>query len=333
MAKTVVAVMLGIAVVAVAAYGILTVELNRPLSGEGAVIVDIPRGASLRSVARDLRDKGVISSSLFFEIEARVFGGGGIQAGEYSLPRNISIREVAARLREGKVLLRAVTIPEGFSAAEIAERFEEAGLVRSEDFLAASKDSAILEKWGIKADSAEGYLFPETYHFRKGVPAGEAVDAMLKLFYRRIRDVLPEEIVSDSGKLHELVTLASIIEKETAVREERKLVAAVFKNRLSRGMLLQSDPTVIYALPDFDGNIRKEDLSFDSPYNTYTRKGLPPGPIASPGLASIEAAYDPADAAYLYFVSKNDGSHVFSRTLRDHNIAVRRYQIAKNSSR
>ncbi|MGK7344631.1 MAG: endolytic transglycosylase MltG [Candidatus Nitrospinota bacterium M3_3B_026] len=315
----------GLAVVlALAGWGIVEMELARPRGGTGDAVVWIPKGASVRAAASKLAEEGVISSPLLFELEARLRAGGRIMAGEYLFERNNSIKDVVGKLSRGEALLHAVTIPEGYDIAGAARAMEK--LLDPEDFMKAARDPDVLRGWGIRGESAEGYLFPETYHFRKGVTPRRAVETMVGMFFRKAREAIPEDVLEDPEKLHELVTLASIVEKETAAPDERALVAAVFKNRLQRGMPLQSDPTVIYALPDFDGNLTKEDLYHDSPYNTYARKGLPPGPIASPGLRALKAAARPADVDYLYFVSTNDGGHVFSATLAEHNHAVRRYQ-------
>ena len=224
-----------------------------------------------------------------------------------------------------------MTIPEGLTIPEIAQALEKSNIVTADDFLNAVAELAQSKEWGIPAESLEGYLFPETYSFRKGVSAESVAREMVNTFYKQIATVAPDGFLDDPEALHEIVTLASIIEKETGAEHERKIISAVFTNRLKKNMLLQSDPTVIYALPKFDGNIRRKDLSYDSPYNTYKYPGLPPGPIASPGLGSLDAALSPASESYLYFVSKNNGEHHFSKTLREHNNAVRKYQLNKRS--
>lgn len=316
------------AVVLCVGAGAVYVSLNLPNGGSGEAVMEVVRGESARSVARKLKDEGVIISPLVFELALRLRGGH-IMAGEYSLPRNLPVRQVVEKLARGEAIARPVTILEGYTAVQIAEALEEAGIVPAARFLSAAAKVASEGDWPVPAESLEGFLFPETYHFRKNVPARNVVRAMLETFFDRARTVLPENVVNDPGKLLKVVTLASIIEKETGASGERKLISSVFVNRLRKKMPLQSDPTVIYALPSFDGNLRKKDLSYDSPYNTYVRRGLPPGPISNPGLASIEAAQNPARTGYLYFVSMNDGTHHFSTNLREHNRAVARYQLKR----
>ncbi len=309
---------------------LLNNALTRPNGGKGSVIVEIAPGASARAVSKKLFKAGVISSPALFEIEARLKGiKNVIRAGEFSLPRNISIREAALRLAGGGTVLHRVTIPEGLTVGATGETLEKAGVVSAEKFKAALLIYPKKQQRKIPSKSLEGYLFPETYHFRKGVSAREVIKTMVNEFYRQASSILPGGAMSDPDELHRIVTLASIIEKETGVDAERKLISSVFTNRLKKGMLLQSDPTVIYALPYFDGNLHKKDMKYDSPYNTYIHKGLPPGPIANPGLASIDAAWRPFKENYLYFVSKNNGEHHFSKTLKEHNRAVMTYQIKR----
>ncbi|VAX16915.1 FIG004453: protein YceG like [hydrothermal vent metagenome] len=321
------------ALILIAMFGsglLLNNALTRPNGGKGSVIVEIAPGASARYVSRKLFKAGVINSPALFEIEARLKGiKNVIRAGEFRLPRNISIREVALRLARGAAVLHRVTIPEGLTTYETGEALEKADIVSSDEFKAALLIYPKKQRRKIPSKSLEGYLFPETYHFRKGVSAREVIKTMVSEFYRQAPSVLPGSVISDPDQLHRIITLASIIEKETGVDAERKLISSVFTNRLEKGMLLQSDPTVIYALPYFDGNLHKKDMKYDSPYNTYIHKGLPPGPIANPGLASIDAARRPLKGNYLYFVSKNNGGHHFSKTLKEHNRAVMIYQIKR----
>ncbi|MBF0290600.1 MAG: endolytic transglycosylase MltG [Nitrospinae bacterium] len=322
--------------VGLAAFAFSTYEdmVTRPNAGAGVALVEIKKGDSVKAMAARLAGAGVIGNRALFEIEARLSGAGGrLRAGEYTLEKNASIRSVIKTLVEGKTAMHKITIPEGLTARQIAETLEKNGILPANEFMASAADPALLDEFGLTEKSAEGYLFPETYNLTKGTKGREAVSAMLKMFFAKAGKALPPDLMADPKRLHELVTLASIVEKETGAESEKKLIAAVFANRLKKRMPLQSDPTVIYALPDFDGNIRKKDLSYDSPYNTYTRKGLPPGPIANPGLTSLLAALEPADADYLYFVSKNNGEHYFSSTLDEHNKAVRKYQIVALRSR
>lgn len=209
------------------------------------------------------------------------------------------------------------------------QALERAGLVSAEAFLQAASDPGLIESLGIEGYPFEGYLFPETYNFPKGVTAEQIIKKMVDHFRSVFTPAWTERAHAMGFTIHQVVTLASIVEKETSKPEERPLIASVFLNRLKRRMRLESDPTVIYGIKDFDGNLTRKDLRTMSPYNTYRIKGLPPGPIANPGRASIEAVLYPSEEPYLYFVSKNDGSHHFSPTLREHNRMVRRYQLRR----
>lgn len=304
-----------------------TIETKRAGTGNGDVIVEIRRGATLRGVANKLVSEKIISSPMVFEVAARLGGAAKkIHAGEFLLQRSSSINEIIKQLTYGKTILRPVTIPEGLTIREIGRKLENMGFATEESFIAATYDKKLLASFNIPAESMEGYLFPETYHFPKGITAKNIAKTMLKMFFSQVSEVIPEDEIKNRARLHKVITLASLIEKETAVKSERKTISSVFTNRLKKKMLLQCDPTVIYALPEFDGNIRKKDLEYDSPYNTYRYRGLPPGPIANPGLASIDAANYPADTKYIYFVAKNNGEHLFSSTLKEHNRAVAKYQ-------
>ena len=249
-----------------------------------------------------------------------------IKAGYYTFTTGMRPSEVLDKLVEGRYKTISVTIPEGFTVVQIAEVLQEKGLGEREDFLKYASDPGFIHALGIKGDSLEGFLFPDTYKVRKGV----AEDLILREMVRRFNEVFTDEHTQRLGQLglsrEEVVTLASIIEKETSDPSERYLIAAVFHNRLKKGMLLQSDPTVIYGLKDFNGNLTKDDLKTRTPYNTYIIRGLPPQPIANPGEESIKAALYPSPEPYLYFVSKNNGTHHFSTTLKEHNRAVDRYQ-------
>ena len=310
--------------------GALHLALTTAMEGQGDAVVEIAAGSSARAVGRTLHEAGLVAHPLLFEMEARFTGRARtIHAGEYRIPRGLSVRQVAGILAGGKTILHRVTVPEGLTIAETAAVMAKAGIVGAQEFLlAASAAARGAPAWLGGVDSLEGFLFPETYSFPKRVPPGEIIAAMLAMFRSKASVVLPPEVMADPARMRATVTLASIIEKETGAPEERPLIASVFVNRLARGMPLQSDPTVIFAIPGFGGNLRKSDLALDSPYNTYRRRGLPPGPIASPGAGSLSAAVNPAPADYLYFVSRNDGSHQFSTTLAEHNAAVRRYQLA-----
>lgn len=314
-------------------FFILPFEISRvqsPISTRfEKVVVNIPKGTSIRGVAALLSEKRLIYSALAFEGLAR-WKKIRPKAGEYVLSPSMSPETILVQLASGRVILYPVTIPEGLTLKEISYILQSKGLIRPEDFFRAASDPNLLKKFNIEAMTAEGYLFPETYQFRKGVTAREIVVNMLSMYQKKVLPLLEENGGETWMSLHQVTTLASLIEKETSVPEERALVSAVFHNRLDRGMRLQTDPTVIYALPHFDGNIRKADLEIDSPYNTYRYSGLPPGPIANVGLGSMLAALKPARVDFLYFVSKNNGTHHFSSDLEGHQKAVQKYQLNKN---
>jgi peptidoglycan lytic transglycosylase G len=311
---------------------VLLIEVGRflllpasPIARE--VVIEVADGASLTTVARQLNDAGVISHPTYFVLLGRALGAQRtIQAGEYALQTTMRPMEVLKRLTSGAVVQIAVTIPEGFTIREIAAELEAQDIMPARAFLAAAADPAIRSEEGIEAPSLEGYLFPSTYYVSRHTKPEELVRRMVRQFQESTRELDWSHAGGLQLSRHQIVTLASIIEKETSRDEERPLIASVFYNRLKRRMPLQSDPTVIYALNDFDGNLRRVDLEINSPYNTYRVSGLPPGPIANPGLASLEAALHPASSTYLYFVSKNNGTHFFSSTLVEHQKAVLKYQ-------
>ncbi len=262
--------------------------------------------------------------------------GAAIKAGEYTLDGPLTLEQVLERLVRGAAVRRDVTFPEGRNLHEMAALAADLADVSKDEFLRAARDPAPMRDLDPLAKDLEGYLFPDTYDVPPGRASGAALVARM---VERFREVVAPELagVSLSGRsLREVVTLASLVELETARGDERPRIAAVFLNRLARRMPLQTDPTVIYALRQagrYDGNIRKGDLRIDSPYNTYRYPGLPPGPIASPGREAIRAVLAPAPGDELYFVSRNDGSHQFSRTLREHERAVDVYQRRRSRGR
>lgn len=294
------------------------------------VFVDLPPGLGVAGIAGRLAGAGVIPDAWTFRIAARVTGSDRrLKAGEYRFADPASPREVIARLVAGDVYTRSVTFPEGLTIVEMADIFGRSGLGTADEFLAAAADASLVAGYDPQARSLEGYLFPDTYAWSRHESAPEAVRAMVARFQRAFDGELRAEAAARGMSVRDVLTLASIIEKETARADERPLVSAVYSNRLKEGMPLQCDPTVIYALMlagRWDGNIRKADLDLKSPYNTYVVRGLPPTPIASPGRASIEAAVHPADVPYRYFVSRNDGTHVFATTLAEHNRNVQQWQ-------
>jgi UPF0755 protein len=294
------------------------------------VFVDLPPGTSMAAIANRLAEAGVIPDAWTFRLAARLTGSDRkLKAGEYRFADAGSPASVMARLVAGDVFTRAVTFPEGLTIAEMSGIFAKSGLGGAEAFTRAAADPSLVRAWDPQARSLEGYLFPDTYAWPRRADAGEAVRAMVAGFNHAFDAALRAEAAARGLEVRDVVTLASIIEKETGSAGERPLVSAVYHNRLKIGMPLQCDPTVIYALMlagRWDGNLRKDDLALRSPYNTYVVRGLPPGPIASPGRASLDAAIHPADVKYLYFVSRNDGTHVFAATLAEHNRNVAAFQ-------
>jgi UPF0755 protein len=294
------------------------------------VFVELPPGSSVSSIAQRLTEAGVVRDPLTFRIAARLSGGERrLQAGEYRFAEPATPFAIVDRLARGDVYTRPLTFPEGLTAREMAQIFAKSELGTAADFERASRNNALVARLDPDARTLEGYLFPDTYSMSRTAGAEAIVAAMVARFERAFDEPLRSAAAARGMSVREVVTLASLIEKETSRGDERPIVSAVYHNRLRINMPLQCDPTVIYALMlanRWNGNIRRDDLQIDSPYNTYRYPGLPPGPIASPGRASIEAAISPADAPYLYFVSRNDGSHVFARTLEEHNRNVDEWQ-------
>jgi UPF0755 protein len=285
-------------------------------------------GQSFVSIAEGLERQGLIKSAFKFRLMARLEGlDRRLKAGEYGLAASQTPLEILTLMERGRVRLHRLTIPEGLSIRQMAALVETSGLARAEDIISRTTDPAYVRLQRIPADTLEGYLFPETYFFPKTVGAEGILAAMLERFRSNFSTDWEQKAAEIGFSLHEVITLASIIEKETGDPSERPLISSVFHNRLKRGMRLETDPTVIYGIKDFDGNLTRKHLETPGPYNTYIIKGLPPGPIASPGKKAIEAAVFPAQTEYLFFVSKNNGSHHFSSSLDDHNRAVQYYQL------
>lgn len=307
-------------------------HLRSPYCGfaEAFKIIDIEFGTPAEEVIEHLVREGILPGRrgfqllLFLSPPSRF-----IKAGEYKFDLSLSPLRVYQKLIMGEVFYHPLTIPEGKDLWDIAELVEKEGFCARSDFLKAVHRSDLVRQWDHQADDLEGYLYPDTYMLTKGAKPPTVVEMMVKRFQEVFDEELREECVRMGFSVREIVTLSSMIEKETSIPEEKPIISAVFLNRLHRGMLLQCDPTLIYALKMaslYQGNIRRRDFEFDSPYNTYRYEGLPPGPIANPGRESLMAALHPADSDYLYFVSKNNGEHHFSRSLREHQQAVVRYQ-------
>jgi UPF0755 protein len=289
--------------------------------------VRVAQGDSLAVVTRKLLEQKIISNGFLFSLWARLSGGEKkIHQGLYRFETGAPPREILDRLVAGKGVFQSVTIPEGLTVKEIAALLESMKIADREAFLAEAADPSLLSTLGLEEKGLEGYLFPSTYHFTPSTSAREIIFIMVEQFRKMSLPLLNQRDDVNALTPHEILTLASIIEKETGIEAERPLIAAVFHNRLKRQMPLQSDPTVIYGLKTFDGNLTRKHLSDFTAYNTYKIVALPPGPICNPGLSSIRAALQPAAVTYLYFVSKNDGSHSFSETLEEHNQAVKTHQ-------
>lgn len=298
----------------------------------GEQFVNIPPGSSSVEIGRRLAEAGVVPDRYTFRLGVWWTGSGArLKAGEYRFDRAVTPLAVIERLERGEAFVRRITFPEGLSIAEMARLFEARGFGRAVDFVQAARDPSLLGDLDREARDLEGYLFPDTYAMPRAGAAADLVAQMVERFKRAYQEAgAAHRGTAPSTGVRAIVTLASLVEKETATPSERPIVAAVYQNRLKLGMPMQADPTVIYALTlagRYNGNLRRGDLAFDSPYNTYRYPGLPPGPIASPGLAAIRAALAPADAPYLYFVSRNDGTHAFASALPEHNANVRRFQV------
>ena len=349
-----------ILLIAAAAAGGLWYSINYPYQGftpEG-VFVEVPHGSSSRSVARLLERKGVVRSSVAFEFYARRHPRRSLQAGEYFFDSPTSAHDVFWKLANGQIFEQPFTVREGETMFDIARDLEAAKFMPANEFLHAAKDPALILDIAPKAATLEGFLFPATYHLSRHPSATALATDMVRKFKEEWATVTSSAATGDaltsSGAFAEatqstlthpsaapsaappsarpmaaVVALASLVERETPKAEERPLVAGVFENRLHKNMPLQCDPTVIYALEQqgrYNGTLSTADLHIDSPYNSYTHTGLPPGPIGNPGEASLRAAYRPAHTDYLYFVANTQGGHFFSATLAEHNNNVIKYR-------
>lgn len=330
---TILLVIVGLAAVG----GWMSYSVGQPYKGyaEAEQFVEIPSGSGSAAMGRRLADAGVVRSATTFRLAVWLHGSGRrLQAGDYRFDRPMSANDVVDKIARGDVYARPITFREGLTVREMAALFESGGFGAASEFIAASKNAALIEHLDPGARDLEGYLFPDTYTLPRRVTAAQLIERMVGRFQKVMTPELQSQAKARGLSVRELVTLASLVEKETGKADERTIVAGVYSNRLEIGMGLQCDPTVIYALMlagRYDGNIRRDDLKIDSPYNTYRYAGLPPGPIAAPGEASLHAAANPADVPYFYFVSRNDGSHVFSTTLDEHNRNVNEFQRRRGS--
>lgn len=294
----------------------------------------VARGSSISKVSNQLHEAHIIKRPAVFKALLRLTNGTQrLRAGEFALNKDMGPLDALLVLYQGDPILHKVTIPEGYSIRQIDEALEREGLSQNHQFMdyALSKKAAF--DVNIDAPNLEGFLFPDTYSFSKI----DSTEVMASAMVRSFKKIWTEEMEAKASKLGftqlELITLASIVEKETGTAEERQLISSVFHNRLQQNMRLQSDPTTIYGIKDFDGNLTKAHLLEKTPYNTYKIKGLPPGPIANPGLHSIQAALEPASTEYLYFVAARDGKTIFSKTYREHTNHVNRHQKLRSSNR
>ena len=301
-----------------------------PALEAGPLVVDIPAHEGLLGIADRLADAGVVRSrAAFIALSAARGSVRRLKAGEYEVPRDASTIDVVGLLESGRVRQHIILHPEGATVAELARVLESTRLVPADDVIRAASDPAVLKTLGIEGPSLEGYLFPDTYQFVRGMSVEEILGRMVQRTRSRLT---PDRLARAKARgldAHGLLTLASIIEREAVDPDEQRLISAVFWNRLNVDMPLQADPTVQYAVAKERRTLTRADLATDNPYNTYVRRGLPPGPIASPGLPAIDAALDPAPVKYLYFVARDDRRHTFSTTMGEHNAAVTRYRMSR----
>jgi UPF0755 protein len=329
----IIGIFLVLAIGAAAVGSIVWGRMHEPYKGYAAPeqFVDIPQGTARNEIARRLIEGGVMRDQLVFR--AAMWWSGRareLKAGEYRFADPMSAVQVIDKVARGEVYARRITFPEGLTTIDMARIYEARGFGPAKEFIEAATDPSLVKDLDPAAPDLEGYLYPETYAIPRGTPPAKLVELMVGRFREAYTTDLQARAREQGLSTRQVMTVASLVEKETAQEQERALVAAVYRNRMKIGMGLQADPTLIYALQKagkYDGNISREDFSFDSPYNTYKYAGLPPGPIASPRKASIEATLAPADVPYVYFVSRNDGTHVFATTLAEHNANVRKFQV------
>jgi len=295
------------------------------------IIIEIEKGDNIFKVAKKLKEKRLIKSELFFILKAFKTGTyNKIKAGEYAFYPSQSVEEVLTYFREGRIYLHKITIPEGSTLWQIADILEKDKICKKEEFLSLAENPLVAESFKLPGPTLEGYLYPDTYFFHKDTPPQIVIQTMVENFWKhweKFEDVAEKQKKS----LKKVITLASIIEKEAYYPEEKPIIAAVYLNRLKRGMPLQADPTINYALKDFRRLTYKDYYSVKSPYNTYLEDGLPPTPICNPGEESIKAVLFPAKVPYLYFVAKGDGSHYFSKTYKEHLEAIKKIRNNKES--
>jgi UPF0755 protein len=333
--KTLLFVFITIFLVTCAAAGILfelSIYADTPANSKTSqnVIVNVRPGQTLRNTADTLYKENIIKSALKFILIARIKGSDRhLKAGEYLLSAAMPPRQILEIMIKGAVNLHKLTVPEGFNIYQIAELVEDAQFGSKNDFIKNAMDPTLAAEYGVEAPTFEGYLFPDTYFFPREIVMDQIISAMVNRFWSIFSSEWKARAADLGFSVHQVVTLASIIEKETGAAFERPIISSVFHNRLKKKMRLESDPTVIYGIENFDGNLTRKHLKTPTPYNTYRIKGLPAGPIANPGRESLYAALYPEKTVFIYFVSKNDNSHHFSTSLKEHNRAVRKYQLKR----
>ena len=304
--------------------------LTTPVIPSQPQTIEIKQGSSFARIAVQLQTAGVVGDVRRFTLLARWRKATAqVHAGEYLFETSATPDQILARLVAGDIRKFQVTIPEGFNLQEISDRLGKTGVGSAQEFLSLCRDEVFIKELGIEATSLEGYLFPETYTYTSSTTSRQLLSAMVEQLDSQITKELLESAAALKLDRHQLITLASIVQKEAGNLMEMPLISSVFHNRLKRGMPLQADPTVIYGVADFDGNLTRKHLNTPTPYNTYRMRGLPPGPIASPGGFALHATANPAEGKDLYFVARGDGTHEFNATLKGHNRAVRRYQLRR----
>jgi len=323
-----------VAGVAAAAFLRLYRLAEAPFQGYAAdnpALIEVPSGLGPQAIGQRLIDAGVVRDRWTYRMAIWRSGQARrLQAGDYRFDRPLSAIDVIGKIARGEVDVLPLTFPEGLTIAEMSRVFEQSGLGSAASFVEAARETSLIRALDPDAVDLEGYLFPDTYPLSRRADAPHVVRMMVERFVAVLTPEIRDAARARGFSVRQLVTLASLVEKETAKAEERPVVASVYSNRLHLHMALQCDPTVIYALQRdgrYDGNLRRDDLMYDSPYNTYRYPGLPPGPVAAPGLASLRAAAEPATTSYLYFVSRNDGTHAFAETLAEHNRNVEKFQV------
>lgn len=307
---------------------ILTAKADVATGRSQFVVVEIAPGSSVGDIAGELAAKGAISNEFLFTIAAVARRSTrDLKAGEYRFDTTMSFLDVLSRLEQGRVMLHEFTIPEGYRIKQIAGRLDELGLADEEEFIRLAEDPEFCRAMRVKSSTLEGFLFPDTYKIAKGLSTEDLLRIMVDRLWGVWRDETGGAYDAGDRSIEDIITIASIIEREALVDAEKPLIAAVIYNRLEKGIPLQCDVTIRYPLDNYGIHLTNENLKMDSPYNSYLYRGIPPTPICSPGLLSIRAALNPAQTNYLYFVSMNNGRHKFSSTLKEHNKAVHKYQI------